>query len=82
MTFLSSLRLHLARVLVRHGYHWVPTDQATAIPDKWVRPTRGPADLSCGPIRPSWWPTRPLEDLPEDSADDLNQNDLKTWCIR
>jgi hypothetical protein len=35
--------------LVRHGYPWVPTDEAHGRPDKWVRPTRRPADLSVGP---------------------------------
>jgi hypothetical protein len=32
MTFLRLLRLHLARGLVRHGYPWVPTDQAHGRP--------------------------------------------------
>jgi hypothetical protein len=35
-----------------------------------------------GPNRPSWRPTRPPEDLPEDSPDDLVQHDLKTWRTR
>jgi hypothetical protein len=51
----------------------------TAVPDNWVRPTRRPADLSSGPNRPSWRPTRPPKDLPEDSLDDLIQHELKTW---
>jgi hypothetical protein len=34
---------------VRHGYPWVPTYQAHGRPDKWVRPTRRPTDLSMGP---------------------------------
>jgi hypothetical protein len=29
---LRSLRLHLAQGLVRHGYPWVPTDQAHGRP--------------------------------------------------
>jgi hypothetical protein len=29
MTFLRSLRLHLPRGLVRHGYPWFPTDQVS-----------------------------------------------------
>jgi hypothetical protein len=64
---LRSLRLHLARGLVRHGYPWVPTDQAH------VRPRQvGPTYLkTCqpvsGPNRPSWQPTRPPEDLLENS---------------
>jgi hypothetical protein len=49
MNFLRSLRIHLARGLVRHGYPWVPTDRLTAVPDKWVRPTRRLTDLSVGP---------------------------------
>jgi hypothetical protein len=32
MTFLRSLRLHLAQGLVRHGYPWVPTNQAHGCP--------------------------------------------------
>jgi hypothetical protein len=27
-----------------------PPTRLTAVPDKWVRPTRRPADLSVGPI--------------------------------
>jgi hypothetical protein len=34
---------------VRQGYPWVPTNRAHAVPDKWVRPTRRPDDLSMGP---------------------------------
>jgi hypothetical protein len=49
MTFLTSLRLHLAWGLVRHGYPWVPTDQAHGRPDKWVWPTRRTVNLSVGP---------------------------------
>jgi hypothetical protein len=56
---------------VRHGYPWVPTDQAHGRPQQ-VGPayqkTRRPVS---GPNRPSWQPTRPAEDLPEDSLDDL-----------
>jgi hypothetical protein len=82
MTFLRSLRLHLARGLVRHGYPWVPTDQAHGHP-RQVGPayqkTRRPAS---GPNRPSWRPTRPPEDLPEDSPNDLVHHDLKTWRTR
>jgi hypothetical protein len=61
-----SLRLHLARGLVRHGYPWVPTDQAHGRP-RQVGPayqkTRRPVS---GPNRPSWQPTQPPEDLLED----------------
>jgi hypothetical protein len=38
VTFLRSLCLHLARGLVRHGYPWVPTDQAHGCP-RQVGPT-------------------------------------------
>jgi hypothetical protein len=51
---------------VRYGYPWVPTDQAHGRP-RQVGPayqkTRRPVS---GPNRPSWRPTRPPEDLPED----------------
>jgi hypothetical protein len=54
---------------MRHGYPWVPTDQAHGR-SRQVGPayqkTRRPVS---GPNRPSWRPTRPPEDLPEDSAD-------------
>jgi hypothetical protein len=67
MTFLRSLRIHLARGTVRHGYPWVPTDQAHGRP-RQVGPTyqktRRPVS---GPNRPSWQRTQPPEDLPEDS---------------
>jgi hypothetical protein len=82
MTFLRSLRVHLAWGLVRHGYPWVPTDQAHGRP--WqVGPayekTRRPVS---GPNRPSWRPTWLPEDLLEVSLDDLIQNDHKTWRAR
>jgi hypothetical protein len=67
---------------VKHGYPWVPTDQAHGRP-RQVGPayqkTHRPIS---GPNRPSWRPTRPPEDLQEDSLDDLIQNDLKTWRTR
>jgi hypothetical protein len=82
MTFLRSLLIHLARGLVRHGYPWVPTDQAHSRP-RQVGPayqkTRQPVS---GPNWPSWQPTRPPEDLPEDSPDDLIHHDLKTRRTR
>jgi hypothetical protein len=34
---------------VRHGYPWVPPTRLTAVPDKWVRPTRKLDDLTVGP---------------------------------
>jgi hypothetical protein len=36
-------------VSVRHGYPWSPPTRLMAVPDKWVRPTRRPADLPLGP---------------------------------
>jgi hypothetical protein len=67
MTFLWLLHLHLTRGLVRHGYPWVPTDQAHARPQQ-VGPayqkTRRPVS---GPNQPSWQPTRLSEDLLENS---------------
>jgi hypothetical protein len=67
---------------VRHGYPWVPTDQAHDRPQQ-VGPayqkTRRPVS---GPYRSSWRPTRPPEDLAEDSPDDLIENDLKIWRTR
>jgi hypothetical protein len=68
--------------LVRHGYPWVPTDQAHGRP-RQVGPTyqktRRPVS---GLDRLSWWPTRPPEDLLEDSPDDLTHHDLKTRRTR
>jgi hypothetical protein len=82
MTFLRLLCLRLAQGLVRHGYPWVPTDQAHGRP-RQVGPayqkTRIPV---CGPNRPSWRPTRPPEDFLEDSPNDLVHHDLKTWRTR
>jgi hypothetical protein len=82
MTFIRSLRLHLARGPVRHGYPWVPTDQAHGRPRQVGTAYQKTYRPFSRPNRPSWRPTRPLEDLPEDSPDDLIQNDLKTWRTR
>jgi hypothetical protein len=68
--------------LVRHGYPWVPTDQAHGHPRQVglaYQETRRPVN---GPNRPSWRPTRPPEDLPEDSPYDLIQNDLKDLAYK
>jgi hypothetical protein len=43
---------------------------------------RMPPGSVSGPNRPSWWPTRPPEDLREDFLDDLVHHDLKTWRTR
>jgi hypothetical protein len=66
-----------SKATVTHGYPWVPVDQAHGRP-RQVGPayqkTRRPVS---GPNQPSWRPTRPPEDLPEDSSDDLiHQNDF------
>jgi hypothetical protein len=82
MTFLRLLHIHLPRGLVKHWYPWVRTEQDHGRPrqvgpayQKTRRPVRGPN-------RPSWQPTRPPEDLPKDSPDDLVQHHLKTWHTR
>jgi hypothetical protein len=75
-------RRKTGKATVKHGYPWVPTDQAH------VRPRQvGPAyQKTCrsvsGPNQPGWHPTRPPKDLPEDSPDDLIHHDLKIWCKR
>jgi hypothetical protein len=73
----SSCWIHL----VEYRETWVPlgpTDQAYSRP-RQVGPayqkTHRPVS---GPNRSSWRPTRPPEDLLEDSPDDLIQHDLKT----
>jgi hypothetical protein len=52
------------------------------VPDKWVRPTRRPADLSVGPTDLVGGPHDFLKDLLEDPPDDLVYHDLKTWRTR
>jgi hypothetical protein len=59
-----------------------PPTRLTAVPDKWVRPTRRPADLSVGPTDLVGSPHDLLKDLPEDSPDDQIQHDLNTWRTR
>jgi hypothetical protein len=77
MTFLRSLRLHLARVLVRHGYPWVPTDQAHGRPwqvgpayQKTHRPVSGP-NRPLATHTTSWKPSRrfPRQRNPERPQD-------------
>jgi hypothetical protein len=63
MTFLRSLRLHLTRGIVRHGYPWVPTDQAHGHLRRVAPAYQKTRRPNSGPNRPSWWPTRPPEDL-------------------
>jgi hypothetical protein len=59
-----------------------PPTRLTAVPDKWVRPSRRPADLSVGPTDLVGSPHDLLKDLPEDSPDDLIRHVLKTRCTR
>jgi hypothetical protein len=82
MTFLRSLRLHLSWGLVRHGYPWVPTDQAHGRPRQVGSAYQKTCRPVSGPNRPSLRPTRPPEDLPENPPDDLVHHDLKTWRTR
>jgi hypothetical protein len=49
MAFLRSLRLHLVRGLCNIGTPGSPPTRLTTVPDKWVHPTRRPADLTVGP---------------------------------
>jgi hypothetical protein len=55
-----------------------PPARLMAVPDKWVRPTKRPADLTVGPTDLVGGP----HDLPEDSPDDLIQDDFKNWRAR
>jgi hypothetical protein len=82
MTFLRSLRLHLTRGLVRHGYPRCPPTRITAVPDKVGLAYQKTHRSVSGPNRPKWWPTRSPEDLPEDFPEDLVQHDLNTWRTR
>jgi hypothetical protein len=63
---------------VRHGYPWVPTDQAHDRPREVGPAYKETQRLVSGPNRPSWRSTRPPEDPPEDFLDDLVHHDLKT----
>jgi hypothetical protein len=58
-------------IIVRHGYPWVPTDQAHGRPRQVGSAYQKTHRPVSGPNRPSWRPTRPPEDLLEDSPDDL-----------
>jgi hypothetical protein len=76
------MRLPLARGACET---WVPLGPHRL--GSWPSPTSGSAyqktrrPLS-GLNRPGWRPTRPPEELPEDSSDDLVQHDHKTWRTR
>jgi hypothetical protein len=58
-----------------------PPTRLTVVPDKWSGLPKDPPTYQWAQ-RPSWQPTRPLEDLPEDSPDDLIHHDLKTRHTR
>jgi hypothetical protein len=59
-----------------------PLTRPTVVPDKWVRPTRKTRRHISGPNRPNWRPTRPPENLLENSLDNLVHHNLKTWHTR
>jgi hypothetical protein len=42
-------RTHPPSPIMRHEYPWAPPTRLTPVPDKWVRPTRRPADLLVDP---------------------------------
>jgi hypothetical protein len=72
MTFLRSLSIHLARGLVRHGYPGSPSTRLTAVPDKWIRPTRRSVDLSVGPTDLVGGPHDLLKTFQKIPQDDLS----------
>jgi hypothetical protein len=57
-----------------------PPTRLTAVPDKWVRPTRRPADLSVDPTDLVGSPHDLMKTFQKIPPDDLIQHDLKTWC--
>jgi hypothetical protein len=60
MTLLRSLHLHISRGLVRHGYTWVPTDQAHGRP-RQVGPAHQETNRPVSSlVRPDMWARRQL----------------------
>jgi hypothetical protein len=59
-----------------------PPTRLTAVPDKWVRLTRRPVDLSVGPTHLIDSPYDLLKTFQKIPPDDLIQHDLKTWRTR
>jgi hypothetical protein len=59
-----------------------PPTRLTAVPDKWVRPTRRPADLSVGPTDLVSCPHDLLKTFQKIPPDDLIQHDLTTYRAR
>ena len=58
-----------------------PPTRLTAVHDKWVRPTRRPADLTVGPTDLVGGPHDLLKTF-QKIPDDLIRNDFKTWRTR
>jgi hypothetical protein len=67
---------------VRHGYPCVPTDQAHGRPRQVGPAYKNTRRHISGSNQPGWRPTRPPEDLLEDSLDDLIHHDVKTQRTR
>jgi hypothetical protein len=59
-----------------------PPTRLTAVPDKWVRPTGRPADLSVGPTDLVGGPHDPLKTFQKIPLDDLIRHGLKTQRTR
>jgi hypothetical protein len=73
-----TIYIYILTDVMRHGYPCVPTDQAQGRPQQVALAYQKTHRPVSGPNRPRWYPTRPPKDLPEDSLDDLIQNDQKT----
>jgi hypothetical protein len=58
-----------------------PPTRLTVVPDKWVQPTRRPADLTVGPTDLVGGPHDLLKTF-QKILDVLIQNNFKTWCVR
>jgi hypothetical protein len=58
-----------------------PPTRLMAVPDKWVRPTRRPVDLSVGPTDLVGGPHDLLKTF-QKIPDNLIHHDLKTWRTR
>jgi hypothetical protein len=59
-----------------------PPTRLTTVLDKWVRPTRRPADLLVGSTDLVGSPHDLLKTFQKIPPDDLIQHDLKTWRTR
>jgi hypothetical protein len=65
---------------VRDGYPGSPPTKLMAVSDKWVRPTRRPADLTVHPT--DLGGPHDLLKTFQKILDNLIRNDLKTWRTR